>query len=116
MKKPITLREIICFGAALLCAYFAFVKKYDNVTLQEDKIRAEEKVKYLEQRDSTKTQFIDSLKTNVKVLEGIVDYQKKNPKLIIEKHDKIRNNVNLLNADGSISYFSDRLSKESGNR
>lgn len=116
MKKKPALREIIIFIAFIFCAYFAFVKKWDNVKLREDKIRSEERIKSLEQNDKAKEVLIDSFKTNTKILEGVIEYQNKNPKLIIEKHDKIRNTVNVLNADRTIGYLSDRLSKEGGHR
>lgn len=114
--KTANIREIFIWAAFLISAYFAFIKKWDNVQLQEDKIRSEERIKSLEQNDKAKAVLIDSLKTNVKVLEGVVEYQNKNPKLIIEKYDKVRNNISVLNADKSIEYFSNRLSEESGNR
>ena len=39
--KTISLREVIIFGICLFACYFAFVKKWDNVTLEKDKIVAE---------------------------------------------------------------------------
>lgn len=114
--KSVTIREIFVWGAFIIAAYFAFVKKWDNVQLREDKIRSEERIKSLEQNDKAKALLIDSMKTNTKVLEGVIEYQSKNPKLIIEKYDKVRNNINVLNADESVSYLSDRLSKESSHR
>lgn len=104
------------FGGCLLLAYFTFVKKWDNSQLQEDKIRAEERVKILEVEKAGWHSLADSLKTQVAVTEGIVEYQKKNPAIIREKYEKIRSDVNLLTSDSAIGLLSIRLSKESGNR
>lgn len=115
MKNPVTIREVFIFIAFLISAYFAFIKKWDNVQLQEDKIRSEEKVKSLEQNDKAKALLIDSFKTNAKVLEGIVDYQKNNPKIIEKKYVEIRNDVLNLPVDDKIEYLARRLSKKNNN-
>lgn len=116
MKQSPSIREIFVWVAFLVSAYFAFVKKWDNVQLQEGKIRSEERIKTLEQNATTQAIITDSLESSVKAKEAVIEYQKKNPKIIIEKYDKVRNNVNVLNADESIRYLSTRLSKEGGNR
>lgn len=113
--KTISLREIILFGLCLFVSYFAFVKKWDNIELEKDKIVAQEKVKQLEKEKVAQHLITDSLKSKVLVTEGIIEFQKQNPQIIIEKYDKIRDNLNLLSADESISYLSDRLSEEGGN-
>lgn len=114
MLKVISIREVILFGVSLILAYFAFVKKWDNSQLQEGKVRAEERVKVLEREGTLQHLITDSLTMQVEVIKGVLEYQKENPKIIIQKYDKIRDNVNLLGADESISFLSDRLSKESG--
>lgn len=115
MFKNISIRESILFSICLLLSYFVFIKKWDNVQLKEDKIRAEEKIKEYEVDSKIQHSITDSLKTKVQVIEGVIEYQKLNPKIIIKKYDKVRNNVNMLNIDESIGYLSARLSKESGN-
>ena len=115
MKKPVTLREIFCFGLLLIASYFAIIKKWDSHTLREDKARAEERVKMLEAKDVIQHHLSDSLKANTVALKAVIEYQEKNPKLIIEKYDKIRDNARMLNADESVRLLSGRLSKESGN-
>lgn len=114
--KTVTIREVIMLGACLILAYFAFVKKWDNSQLQEDKIRAEEKIKVLETEKLHWHTVADSFKTEVSVTRGIIEYQKQNPKIIIEKYDKIISDVNMLYADGTIAYLSDRLSEEGSHR
>lgn len=116
MIKTPSVREVFVWVAFIVSAYFAFVKKWDNVQLQEDKIRSEERIKSLHTNDSVKQIIVDSLKLKTNSLEAVIKYQEKNPKLIIEKHDQIRSNISVLNADSSIGYFASRISKESGNR
>lgn len=109
IKNPITIRDIIGFAICLFTSYFAFIKKWDNSRLQEDKIRSQERIKSLENNDKAKALLIDSMKTNTKVLEGVIEYQSKNPKLIIEKYDKVRNNILALSSDSSIKYLRNRI-------
>lgn len=116
MKDTVSVREIIIWIAFLVSAYFAFQKKWDNSQLREDKIRSEEKIKNLVLNASNQSVVTDSIKFKAKSLEAIIEYQKNNPKIIIEKHDKIRDNVNVLNADESVRYLSVRLSKEGTDR
>lgn len=116
MKNTITLREIILFSICLFLTFYSFNKKRDNEQIIEDKIRAEERIKQYQQESKLQYLISDSISQKNKSLEAIIEYQKKNPKIIIEKYDKIRNNINLLNADESISYLSNQLSKESDNR
>lgn len=114
MTKPITVREAIMLGICLILAHFAFFKKWDNVKLNEDKVRSEKIIKAYQENSKMQHHISDSLKTKVKIAEEIIEYQKKNPKIIIEKYDKLRDNVNMLGTDESIRFLSGRLSQESG--
>lgn len=116
MPSSMHIREIILFGASLLLAFFLFTKNGDNTKLKEDKVRAEERVKEYEQIFKAQEKITDSLKIKASSLESIIEYQKKNPAIIIQKYDKAISNINLLDADQSISFLSNRLSKESGHR
>lgn len=116
LKTRVTAREIIMFGVCLVLSYFAFVKKWDNVTLNEKNIRAEERIKMLEADKKTQHFISDSLATEIQVTKGIIEYQKANPKLIIEKYDKVRDNIAGLNADSTVLFYADRLSKEGSHR
>lgn len=113
MLGPITGREIIMFCACIFLAYFLFIKTTNTSELEKDKIRSEEAIKEYQKQEKQQAHITDSLKQNASVMEAIIEYQKKNPKLIIEKYDKILNGVSLLNADNSVKFLSDKLSKES---
>lgn len=116
MKKPVSLREFIMFFICLILCFFLFVKKWNNVELESDKARSEEIIKMYEQNMEHQKCVSDSLILNAHVLEGIIEFQKKNPKIIIHKYDKIRDNIGVLNAGQSISYLSGRLSQAGSNR
>ena len=116
MRYKITRREVILFVGCLSLALYCIYVELNTNTLQKEKIISEERIKQY-QKDAKEQQLLtDSLKSKVMVIEGVLEYQKQNPKIIIEKYDKVRNNINLLNADASILYLSNRLSEEGGNR
>ncbi len=115
MKGRITIREIIMFGVCLFLSYFLYVKESNKAELEADKIRAEERIKMYEDAKLLQQQFTDSLLQQNNSLQAVLEYQKQNPKIIIEKYDKIRDNISVLNAGESISYLSGRLSQAGGN-
>lgn len=100
----------------LVLSFFLFVKKWNYSELEKDKTRAEERIKIYQQSDKDQHRISDSLKINTIALQAIIEYQEKNPKIIREKYEKVRNNINLLNADQSISYLTGRLSQAGSNR
>lgn len=114
--KPVTIREIVMFAACIILSFFLFVKKWNNSELEKDKARAEERIKMYEQSDKEQHRISDSLKANTEALQAVIEYQKKNPQIIREKYEKVRDNIHLLNADQSIGYLTNRLSQAGGNR
>lgn len=113
--RTANIREIFIWFAFLISAYFAFVKKWDNSQLQEDKIRAEERIKSLEQSAKYWSHYSDSVKQSNAEMKAVIEYQKNNPKIIEKKYVEVRNNVLNLSSDNKVLYLARRLSKKDSN-
>lgn len=113
--RTANIREIFIWGAFLISAYFAFIKKWDNSQLQEDKIRAEERIKSLEQIAKFQSHYSDSVKESNTAMKAVIEYQKNNPKIIEKKYVEVRNNVLNLSDDDKVLYLARRLSKKDSN-
>lgn len=112
MKEKISGREILLIALCLFLALYSFLKADDRDKLREEKARSEERIKQYQKEAKQQASITDSLKTKVSTYEGVIAYQKENPKIIIEKYDKARGKLNLLNTDDQIDFLSNRLSKE----
>lgn len=110
--QPIGIREIILIGFSLFMA-FLYYKENNNLTQNEkDKIVLEERIKYYQKDAIIQAAITDSLQINAKVLEGVINYQKHNPKIIEKKYGEVRNDIINLSDDAKIKYLSGRLSKK----
>ena len=76
-----------------------------------EKALAEEKVKHLEADGMSQKQHTDSVKIHAAILEGLLEYMKKNPKVIIEKYDKEKDLVFSLTNDSKVKFLASWLSK-----
>lgn len=102
----------------ILCGgFFGYnvISKKNQKDLNE-KIRLEERVKQLEIDGDAQKQRTDSLKAKAQILEGVIAYMDKNPKIIIEKYDKEKDRIFSLDASDKVKFLSDRLSKAGRNR
>lgn len=83
----------------------------DNQLIQETtkRIDAEERIKSLGREFDARTAEIDSLKQVKIKLEAVVDYQKKNPSIIIQKYEKERAAIDTLSNSKSFELFSINL-------
>ena len=115
IKNPITIRDIIGFALCLFTSYFAFIKKWDNSQLREDKIRSEERIKQYETDFKLQHHYTDSIKQSNTEMKAVIKYQKDNPKIIEHKYETILNGVLNLPVDDKISFLSGRVSKKSNN-
>lgn len=113
--KSVTIREIFVWGAFIIAAYFAFVKKWDNVQLREDKIRSEERIKEYQKDAKLQEHYTDSVKESNTAMKAVIEYQKDNPKIIEKKYETILNGVLSLPTDDKIRYFARRVSKKNSN-
>lgn len=108
--------HVIYIAVILGLLLLGFIGKNKYTELEKEKTRSEERIKFYEQDAKKQKAVTDSLLVNAASLNAVIEYQKKNPKIIVEKYDKIRSNLNLLNTDEQIEYLANALSKESGNR
>lgn len=115
IRHPITLRDIIGFALFIFVSYFAFVKKWDNSQLREDKIRGEERIKQYEVDFKLQRHYTDSVKESNTAMKAVIEYQKENPKIIEKKYETILNGVFNLPVDDKIKFLSGRVSKKNNN-
>lgn len=112
MKKPIGIREVLAWVLFAVAVYFAVTDRWQNTDLQEDKIRAEEKVKFYEEDAKAVHVLADSFKVKSKIDSAIIEYQKNNPKIIEKKYVEVLNGVFNLPVDDKIGHLAGRVSKK----
>lgn len=110
--QPISIREIILIGFSLFMAFLHYNESNDISKHEKDKIVLEERIKHYQKDAIIQAAISDSLETNAKVLEGVIEYQKHNPKIIEKKYVEVRNDVLNLSDDDKIKYLAARLSKK----
>lgn len=110
--QPIGIREIILIGFSLFMAFLHYKDGSKLTQNEKDKIAIEDRIKYYQKDATIQAAISDSLETKTKVMQGIIDYQKDNPKIIEKKYVEIRNDVLSLPTDDKIRYLAGRLSKK----
>lgn len=116
MKKPIGIREVLAWVLFIIATYFAVTDRSQNVDLQEDKIRAEEKIKFYEKDAKAYHALADSFKMKSKIDSALIEYQKNNPKIIEKKYVEVLNGVFSLPVDDKIIYLTGRVSEKDNNQ
>lgn len=112
MKKPLGIREVLAWVLFIVAVYFSITDRWQNENLQEDKIRAEEKIKFYEKDAKAYHALADSFKVKTKIDSAIIEYQKNNPKIIERKYAEVLNGVFSLPVDDKIIYLTGRVSKK----
>ena len=110
--QPIGIREIILIGVSLFMAFLHYKESGDITKHEKDKLVLEERIKHYQKDALIQAGITDSLETKAQVLEGVIEYQKKNPKIIEKKYVEVRNDVLSLSDDDKIKYLAARLSKK----
>lgn len=116
MKKPLAIREILAWVLFIVVTCVAVIDRSQNVDLQEDKIRAKEKIKFYEKDAKAYHALADSFKLKSKIDSALIEYQKNNPKIVEKKYVEVLNGVLTLPVDDKISYLSGWVSKKDSNR
>lgn len=77
----------------------------------EEKIRSDERAKQYELDAQKNHEIADSAKISAAKFEAVLEYKSKNPQIIIQKYDKIHDNVVGLSANNKVKFLAERLSK-----
>lgn len=90
----------------------------DNQLVKETtrRVIAEEKIKQLAQDHLQNKKIIDSMLTDRAALVAVIEYQKNNPQLIIQKYEAIHRNIDLLSPDDGYKLFTANITAYNANR
>lgn len=80
------------------------------------RVVAEEKVKQLAHDHELNRKFIDSVLTDRAALVAVIEYQKNNPQLIIQKYEAIHHDIDLLSPDDGFKLFTNNIRDYNANR
>lgn len=90
----------------------------ENQLIKETTKRAaaEEKVKQLAQDHLQNKKIIDSMLTDRASMIAVIEYQKKNPQIIIQKYEAIHHDIDLLSPDEGYKLFTANINAYNTNR
>jgi hypothetical protein len=80
------------------------------------RIIAENKIKQLATIHIINKKTIDSMMVDRASLVAIIDYQKNNPQIIIEKYETVHHNIDLLSRNDNYRLFTGNIAKYNSNR
>lgn len=90
----------------------------DNQLVKETtrRVIAEEKIQQLAQDHLQNKKIIDSMRTDRAALVAVIEYQKNNPQLIIQKYEAVHRNIDLLSPDDGYKLFTASINAYNANR
>jgi len=97
----------------IIAAFFSFNAYKDYRDKKENTLRVESEMRF---KQLIKEKVVldkqkDSISSVVKQKQDLIDYLENNPHVIIQNNDKIKMDINRLDALNSIKLFTDNLSK-----
>ena len=99
--------------ALLIAGYIGFKSYQSYRDVKENTLRVESEMRFkqLVKEQLIKDKQIDSIASVVSQKQSLIDYMVKNPQVIIQNNDKIKIDIQRLDALNSIKLFTDNLSK-----
>lgn len=108
----------IGFLAVIICVVICIRAWKENQLGEEvtKRVIAQEALKVLAKQHVENKRVIDSMKIDRAQLVSVIEYQKKNPQIIIQKYETIHRSIDNLSPNDNYKLFTANIAKYKSNR